>query len=117
KDHLWSPFSSEDDFNLASSFAWGKIAKSQINDYFAKGLGSKGARSFRSAYTLRKHLEVLDPVGEYLAWTEATVDDGKYETTCYYRNMVDCVRYLIRQVAYRSDMVYEPIGEYNSSRE
>ena len=117
KDDLWSPFSSEDDFNLASWFVRGKIAKSQINDYFAKGLGSRGAGSFRSAYTLRKHLEVLDPFGEYLAWTEATVDDGKHETTCYYRNVVDCVRYLIRQVAYRLDMVYEPIREYNSSGE
>src|SRR5205807_1195 len=98
-------------------FVRGKIAKSQINNYFAKGLGSGGARSFRSAYTLRKHLEVLDPFGEYLAWTEATVDDGKRATTFYYRNVVDCVHYLIRQVTYRLDIVYAPIHEYNSSRE
>ena len=30
---------------------------------------------------------------------------------------IDCVRYLIRQVAYRSDMVYAPIREYDSSVE
>jgi len=35
-DDPWSPFSSEDDFNLASWFVRRKVAKSQINAYFAK---------------------------------------------------------------------------------
>ena len=30
---------------------------------------------------------------------------------------MDCVRYLIRQVVYSSDMVYAPIREYDSSEE
>ena len=36
-------------------------------------------------------------------------------TTFYYRNVIDCIHYLIHKVAYRSDMVYEPIHEYKSS--
>jgi len=34
-DDPWSPFSSENDFNLASWFVWSKVAKSQIDAYFA----------------------------------------------------------------------------------
>jgi hypothetical protein len=64
KDDPWSPFSSEDDFNLASWFVRSKVPKTRINDYFAKGLGGRDAGSFQSAYTLRKHLDVLDPFGD-----------------------------------------------------
>jgi len=48
----WRPFSSEDEFNLASWFVRSKVAKSQIEAYFAQGLGGTDSRSFRSAYTL-----------------------------------------------------------------
>ena len=113
----WSPFSSEADFNLASWFVWNKVAKSQIDAYFADGLGGTDARSFRSAYTMRQHIDELDPFGDYLVWTEAAIDDGQHATTFYYQNVIDCVRFLIRQVAYRSEMVYPPVREYNSSGE
>jgi len=116
-DDPWSPFSSEDDFNLASWFVRSKVAKSQIDAYFAQGLGGTDSRSFRSAYTLRQHLDVLDPFREYLVWAEASIDDGRHATTFYYRNIIDCVRYLIRQVAYSSDIVYAPIREYDLSGE
>ena len=113
----WSPFSSEADFNLASWFVRNKVAKSQIDAYFADGLGGTDTRLFRSAYIMRQHLDELDPFGDYLMWTEAAIDNSQHATTFYYRNVIDCVRYLIRQVAYRSDMVYAPIREYNSTGE
>ena len=111
----WSPFSSEQDFDLASWFVRSKVAGSRINDYFGKGLGGTEPRSFRSAYTLKKHLEVLDPFREYVSWAEATLESGGRSTTFYYRNIESCVHYLIRQVAYRADMVYAPVCEYDSS--
>jgi len=101
----WSPFSSENDFNLVSWFVLSKVAKSQIDAYFADGLGRTDSTSFRSAYTLRQHLDIVDPFREYLVWAEATIDDCRHATTCYYRNIIDCVRYLIHQVAYSSAMV------------
>ena len=116
-DDPWNPFYSEADFNLVSWLVRSKVSKSQIDAYFAEGLGGMDARSFRSAYTLQQHLDVLDPFGEYLTWTEAAIGDGRHTTTFYYRNALDCVRYLVRQVAYRSDMVYAPIREYDSSGE
>ena len=109
-DDPWNPFSSEGNFNLASWLVRSKVFKSQIDGYFAEGLGGMDARSFRSAYTLQQHLDLLDPFGEYQTWTEAAIGDGRDTTTFYYRHALDCVRYLVRQVAYRSDMVYAPIG-------
>jgi len=83
-DDPWSPFSSEDDFILVRWFVRSKVAKSQINGYFAQGLGGTDSRSFWSAYTLRQHLDVLGPFREYLVWAEASIDDGRHATTFYY---------------------------------
>jgi len=116
-DGSWNPFSSEDDFNLASWLVRRKIAKLQIDAYFAEGLGDTDGISFRSAYTMRQYLNILDPFGKYLVWMDAIIDDGRHAPTFYYRNIIDGVRYLIRQVAYRSDMVYAPIREYDLSGE
>jgi len=116
-DDPWSPFSSENNFNFATWFVQSKVAKLQIDAYIAEGLGGTDSRSFRSAYTLRKHLDILDPFREYLVWAEASIDDGRHATTFYYRNIINSVRYLICQVTYSSDMVYAPIQEYDSSGE
>jgi len=116
-DDPWSPFSSEDNFNLASWVARSKVAKAQIDAYFAQCLGGTDHRSFHSTYTLRQHLNVVDPFREYLVWAEASIDDGRHATTFYYRNIIDSVRSLICQVAYSSDIVYAPIREYDLSGE
>jgi len=65
-DDPWSPFSAEDNFNLASWFVQSKVTKSQINAYFAESLGSMDSRSCWFTYTLRQHLVILDPFYEYL---------------------------------------------------
>jgi len=116
-DDPWSPFSSANDFNWASWFVRSKVAKSQINAYFAESLGGMDSRSFRSAYTLRQHLNILDPFREYRVWAEASIDDGRQAKTFYYQKIIDCVCYLIRQVAYSAVMVYTSIREYDSSGE
>ena len=113
----WNPFSSEAYFNLATWLVQSKVSKSQIDAYFAEGFGGMDASSFQSAYTLQQHLDVLDPFGEYLTWTEAAIGDGRHTTTVYYRNTLECVRYLVRQVVYRADIVYAPIREDDSSVE
>ena len=50
-------------------------------------------------------------------WTEVISDDGQHAATLYYQNIIDDVRYVIRQVAYRSNMIYALIWEYDSSGE
>ena len=75
-DDPGSPFASEHDFNLTSSFVRSKVSKSQIDKYFAEGLWRTDSKSFRCAYTLRQHLDVLDPFREYMAWAKASIDHG-----------------------------------------
>jgi len=111
------PLLSENDFNMARWFVQSKVTKSQIDAYCAEGLGGTDGRSFWSAYTFRQHLDILDPFREYLVWADASIDDGRHVTTCYNGNIIDSVRYLIRQVTYSSDMVYALIREYDSSGE
>jgi len=113
----WSPFSSEADFDLASCFVLKKVANSQIDPYFGDELGGRDTSLFRSAYTMEQHLHKLYPFCGYLVCTEAAIDEGQHATTFYYRNVIDCFRFLIHQVAYRSDMVYAPVWESNSSGE
>jgi len=103
--------------NLASWFVGKKVAKAHIDAYFADGLGGTDARSCRSAYTMRQHFDELDLFGDYLVLTETAIDDGQHATTFYYQNVIDCVRFLICQVVYRSEIVYAPVREYNSSGE
>jgi len=76
-DDTWSPFSSEMDFNLAPWFVRIKVAKSQIDEYFAVGLGCTDSRLFCSAYPLRQQLNVLEPFRQYLVWVEPTTHDGR----------------------------------------
>ena len=96
-DEPWNPFSSKDDFNLASWLVRSKVTKSQIAAYFAEGLGGTNSRALRSAYIMPQHLDVLDPFSEYLVWTEAIIEDGQHTATFYYLNIIDCVRYLFHQ--------------------
>jgi len=55
---------------------------------------------------MRQHLDEQDRFCDYLVLTEAAIDDAQHVTPFYYRNVIDCVRFLIWQIAYRSDMVY-----------
>ena len=83
-DDPWSPSSYENDFNLVSWFVRSKVAKSQIDAYFAESLGGTHCTSFQLAHTLRQHLDILDPFRECLVWAEASIDDGRHATTFYY---------------------------------
>jgi len=58
--------------------------------------------------TLEKHLWELDPYSRYLQWFEGQVEDGKRTLSFFYCKVLDCVRYLLRQIAYRDDFVYAP---------
>jgi len=58
-------------------------------------------------YTL-ENLPSLDLHSSYLQWFEEQVEDGKRTLRLFYRNVLDCVTYLLRQIAYQDDLVYAP---------
>jgi len=46
---------------------------------------------------------------------EGHVEDGQRILPFFYRNVLECVRYFLRQIAYRDDLVYAPRREYEQS--
>jgi len=108
-----APFPSGQGFRLASWLLESKVPKSQINEYFASGLGNSESVGYGSIHTLEKHIRELDPYSRYLQWFEGQVEDGKRTLSFFYHNVLDCVRYLVRQIAYRDDFVYAPRCEYD----
>ena len=116
-EELWAPFSSAYGFKLASWFIQCKVPKSRINEYFSNGLGNSTLASYGSMHTLENHLRSLDPYSPYLQWFEGQVEDSKRTLPFFYRNILDCVRYLLRQIAYQDDLVCAPRREFDPDGE
>jgi len=68
-------------------------------------------------HTLENHLRSLDPHSSYQQWLEGQVEDTKRTLPFFYRNVLDCVRYLLRQIAYQDDLVYTPRREFDPNGE
>jgi len=113
--HPWSPFSSAHGFKLTSWFIEGKVPKSRIKEYFSSGLCNASSAGYSSMHTLENHLQALDAPSAYLQWNEGQVDDGKRTLPFFYRNVLDCLSYLLHQIAYRDDFVYAPRREYDTN--
>ena len=114
-DDPWAPFTSAHGFKLASWFIQNKVSRSQINESFTNGLGNSALAGYNSMHTLENHLRILDLYSAYLQWFEGQVEDGSRTVPFFYRNVLDCVRYLLCQIAYRDDLVYAPQRENDNS--
>jgi len=99
-DDPWALFNSEQGFKLASWFIEGKVCRSQINQYFLRGLGDAESVGYSSMHTLENHLRLLDLSSQYLQWFKGQVEDGQRTLPFIYLNVLDCVGYLLRQIAY-----------------
>jgi len=111
-DKLWALFPSGQGFRLNSWLLQSKVPKSRIKEYFESGLGNSESVGYGSMHTLEKHLRELDLYSRYLQWFEGQGEDGKRTLSFFYRNVLDCVRYLLHQIAYQDDFVYAPRREY-----
>jgi len=107
----WALFNSAQGFKPASWFIDGKVSKSRINEYFSSGLGNAESVGYSSMHTLENHLRLLDPYSQYLQWFKGQVEHGQRTLPFFYRDVLGCVRYLLRQIAYRDDLVYAPRRE------
>jgi len=115
------------DYKLPRFFYAAYVPSSRINEFFNTGFietgttGEKqktrqtqspmGAFSFRSSYTLRKKLyEMLTSPG----WGNGSVDFRlAKDTEFWYRNILDCIRYLVRQKCYEKDIVWSPVWDFD----
>ena len=101
----WALFSCTLGFKPAPWFIPSKVPKSRINEYFSSGLGSSALVGYRSMHMLENHLRSLDPYSSYLQWFEQQVEDSKRTLPFFYRNVLDCVRYLLGQIACQDGFV------------
>ena len=106
-------FNTAQGFKLASWFIDGKVSKSGSNEYFSSGLGKAESVGYRSMHTLENQLRLLDLYSQYLQWFEGQVEDGQTTLPFFNRDVLGCVRYLLRQISYRDDLVYAPRREYD----
>ena len=113
----WAPFSNAHGFKLVSWFIQGKVPKSRINEYFSSGLGNSTLVGYSSMHTLEKHLRSLEPSSPYLQWFKGRVKDSKRTLLFFCCNVQECVRYLLRQIAYQDDLVYAPRREFDYNDE
>jgi len=109
----WAPFPSGQGFRLPSWLLESKVPNSRIKEYFASSLGNSESVGYGSIHTLKKDLRELDPYCRYLQWFEGQVEDRKGTLSFFYSNLLDCVRYLLRQIAYRDNFVYAPRREFD----
>ena len=59
----------------------------------------------------------LDPFSTYLQSLQGHVEDCQRTLPCFYRNVPDCVRYLLHEIAYCDVLVYASRREYDQSRQ
>ncbi|KAF8473800.1 hypothetical protein BDZ91DRAFT_845281 [Kalaharituber pfeilii] len=120
--NIFQPFANALDYKLARFFQTSGISRFRIDEFFKDGIMAAAAEndptyrvSFRSSHTLHK---LLDSMASEPQWTEGIV---KYrlepETQFYYRNILQCTKYLLRQRAYAENMVWSPVKETDSKGE
>jgi len=103
----WSPFRNASEFKLARFFVEANIPWEQINNFLKASLAPPKV-FFTSAYTFRTLLNNMDNGLGPESWNQGEVTFSGTKVPFFFRNPVDCVKYLIRQKAYESDLVYSP---------
>ena len=103
----WKPFRNVSEFKLARFFVEANVPWEQIENFMKASLAPSDVQ-FTSAFTLRALLNNMDNSLGPESWKKGEVTFSGTEVPFYYRDPVDCVKYLIRQRAYRSDLVYSP---------
>jgi len=111
----WAPFACAQGFKIASWFIESKVSKMWINHCFLNGIGNLTSVGSCSMHTFTNLLRHLDLYSLYLLWLEGDVEDSQRILLFFCWNVLDCVRYLLRQIAYRDDLVYAPRSEYDQS--
>jgi len=65
---------------------------------------------------LENHLRLLNPYSQYLQWFDGQVEVGQRTFPFFYHDMLECVRYLLRQIACQDNLVYTPRRECDPTR-
>jgi len=119
------------DYKLARFFHAAHVPKARIDEFFDAGfigkktgseyqktLGSQNPMppfSFKSSYTFYKK---LDEMLTSPAWENGFVDFRlDKDTEFWYRDVLDCIQYLVRQKCYAKDIVWSPVRDFDAHGE
>ncbi|KAF8457925.1 hypothetical protein BDZ91DRAFT_800416 [Kalaharituber pfeilii] len=114
--NLLHPFVNFNDYKVGRWFHQAKVAKTRVSTFFQEGLASTIGVGFKFGHTLRG---MIDSMVETPPWLEGYV---RYpiETNIesYIRDILDCVKYLIRQRSFVEHLTWAPVCErdYKGSR-
>ena len=130
EEHLWSPFSSKLDFQLARWFIESRTPKEHVQRFFKGGLQPLGTH-LNSAYSVFETVDRMEWGLGIGSWKEGRVnfncdaqspfsndteirDNEELQTKFFFRDPVECVRYLLGQPCFSQDTVYTPVLEFNA---
>jgi hypothetical protein len=116
----FKPFLKQSHFNFAAWLVESGCPQSAINKLFDKTaempLDESLKLSFKSAYTLNKRIDEMPDGLGWQSWQHTTtsltwkIDDSETRepVTFYYREPLDCAKWLLGQRAYKQHLVYAP---------
>jgi hypothetical protein len=110
----WYPFRNAIEFKLARFFVEANVSWENIENFLKASLAPPEVQ-FTSSFTLRTLLNSMNNSLGPETWKKAEVTLSGVNVPFFYRNPLACVEYLIRQRAYRSDMVFSPERLYEGN--
>jgi hypothetical protein len=109
----WTPFKDAFDFKAARSLVMNGISKRAIDDMFISGLLNSSTLSFKSATELYKKMANMTQELDQSSWfTGQEVLSNGEKVSYLFRNPVTLIGYLLKQRAYKDEMVYGPVKEF-----
>lgn len=133
EDNSFGPFSTEFDFRLARWFIESRTPKEHVQKFFQEGLVPPDC-TIKSAYTLFQKVDQMGFGMGTSSWKTGTVDFGfhsadnadfslpedeatlpqsRKQERFYYRDPVECARFLLGQPCFAKNTVFAPVREWN----
>lgn len=113
-ENPFHPFRNPSEFKLARFFVEANVPWEHMESFMKANLAPSEV-IFTSAFTLRALFNNMENSLGPESWRQGEVALSGTNTAFYYRDPIDCVKYLIRQRAYESDMVFSPERLYEGS--
>lgn len=116
------PFANAEDFNLAQWFIESGTPQIHINSFFKgspKGLDPSTERHFTSSYKLNQCIDAMPDGMGWDSWKDVTLPDVTWNDkstepiSFFYRDPVECIKYLLRQPMFAGRLHYAPRRRFN----
>jgi len=115
-NHLY-PFHNSQDYKLAHFFILSKVSKEGIDQFFRDKLieNPMPYMLFKSGHTFYQQ---ADKMAEDPAWTAGSVQYAlRPKSEFQYRNIIECIQYLLCQWAFVDHMLWKPVEVFNKDGE